>query len=109
VLRWRNAEHTMGRQAEHVYTAQADIQRFEELVKHLQNDARVRLRLTDGSTCEGVVSARPTVQQFYDGDGNEGSNGVLHLEHLGTSPWTRFVWFDEIASIEHLDADAPLR
>lgn len=99
----------MGRQAEHVYTAQADIQRFAALVSHLQNGARVRLRLTDGSTCEGVVSARPTVQQFYDGDGNEGSNGVLHLERLGASPWTRFVWFDEIDHIEHLDADAGLR
>jgi hypothetical protein len=99
----------MGRQAEHVYTAQADIQRFEHLVEHLQNGARVRLRLIDGSACEGVVSVRPTVQQFFDGNGNEGSNGVVHLEHLGVSPWIRFVWFDEIASIEHLDSDAPLR
>lgn len=99
----------MGRQAEHVYTAQADIQRFEQMVEHLQNGARVRLRLTDGSTCEGVVSVRPTVQQFFDGDGNEGSNGVVHLEQLGISPVTQFVWFDQIAGIEHLDADAPLR
>lgn len=99
----------MGRQAEHVYTDQPTIDRFNALVEHLQNGARVRLQLTDGSTCEGVVTVRPTVQQFYDGAGTEGINGVVHLEHLGDSPWQGYVWFDQIANIEHLDSDAPLR
>lgn len=99
----------MGRQAEHVYTDQASIGRFNMLVEHLENGARVRLQLTDGSQCEGVVAARPTLQQFYDGAGNEGINGVVHLEHRGVSDWQRYVWFDEIASIEHLDSDASLR
>lgn len=97
----------MGRQAEHVYTDQPTIARFNAMVEHLQNGARVRLHLLDGSTCEGLVAARPTVQAFYDGDGNEGSNGVVHLEHRGTSEWQRYVWFDQIGQIEHLDADAP--
>jgi len=99
----------MGRQAEHVYTDQPTIARFNSLVEHLHNGARVRLQLADGSFCEGVVAARPTVQEFYDGDGNEGTNGVVHLEHLGTSEWQRYVWFDQIARIEHLDSDTQLR
>ncbi|HEV2540961.1 MAG TPA: DUF3247 family protein [Frateuria sp.] len=97
----------MGRQAEHIYTDQPTIARFNGLVEHLQNGARVRLYLVDGSTCEGVVAARPTVQEYYDGDGNEGSNGVAHLERPGISQWKRYVWFDQIVRIEHLDADAP--
>ena len=99
----------MGRQAEHVYTDPDTIARFEAMVASLQNGARVRLRLVDGSVCEGVVTERPTVQQFYDGNGEEGTHGVVHLEHLGSSDWHRFVWFDQIADIEHLDSDADLR
>ena len=99
----------MGRQAEHVYTDQPTIARFNRMVEHLQNGARVRLHLTDGSTCEGVVAARPTVQEFFDGAGNEGSNGVVRLEHLGTSEWERYVWFGQIERIEHLDSAAQLR
>ena len=75
----------MGRQAERVYTDPATIARFNALVAHLQNGARVRLHLVDGSTCDGVVAARPTVQQFYDGHGDEGTNGVVHLEQSGTT------------------------
>jgi Protein of unknown function (DUF3247) len=97
----------MGRQAEHVYTDQPTIARFNGMVEHLQNGARVRLHLADGSTCEGVVAARPTVQEYFDGDGNEGTNGVVHLEQPGTSEWKRYVWFDQIDRIEHFDADAP--
>jgi len=55
------------------------------------------------------VTVRPTVQEFFDGDGNEGTNGVVHLEQPGTSGWNRYVWFDQIERIEHLDSDAPLR
>jgi hypothetical protein len=54
-----------------------------------------------------VVAARPTVQEYFDGDGNEGSNGVVHLERPGISEWKRYVWFDQIERIEHVDADAP--
>jgi hypothetical protein len=97
----------MGRQAEHVYTDQPTIDRFNAMVEHLPNGARVRLELVDGDFCEGMVAARPTVQQFYDGQGTEGSNGVVLLERHGTSPWQRYVWFDHIARIEHLDSDAP--
>lgn len=96
----------MSRQAERVYTDPQDIQRFDALVEALPNGGRVRLHLADGQTCEGVVCARPTVQMFYDGAGNEGINGVVELEHLNLSDWRRRVWFDQIASVEHLDASA---
>jgi hypothetical protein len=99
----------MSRQATHVYTDPQDIQRFDALVEALPNGARVRLHLVDGQTCEGVVCARPTVQMFYDGTGKEGVNGVVELEHLDLSDWRRRVWFDQIASVEPLDTNAPLR
>ena len=99
----------MGRQAERVYSDPATIQRFEALVATLQNGAQVRLRLVDGDACEGVVSERPTLQQFYDGDGNEGTHGVVRLERAGVSDWHRFIWFDQIAEVEHHDADADRR
>ena len=99
----------MSRQAAHVYTDPHDIQRFDGLVEALPNGGRVRLHLVDGQTCEGVVCVRPTVQMFYDGAGTEGVNGVVELEHLNLSDWRRRVWFDQIARVEHLDANAPLR
>lgn len=97
----------MGRQAEHVYTDPSTLARFNRIAEHLQNGARVRLHLADGSHCDGVVAARPTVQAFYDGDGNEGSNGVVHLERPDAPEWRRYVWFDRIERIEHFGADAP--
>jgi hypothetical protein len=99
----------MSRQATNVYTDPRDIQRFDALVEALPNDARVRLHLVDGGPCEGVVCARPSVQMFYDGTGKEGANGVVELEHLNLSDWRRRVWFDQIASVEQLDTNAPLR
>ncbi len=99
----------MGRQAEHVYTDTATIQRFESLVAALQNGARVRLHLADGSVCQGIVTERPTLQEFFDGAGNEGTHGVVHLERPDLSDWHGFVWFDQIERVEHLDANADLR
>lgn len=94
----------MGRTAEHVYTAQADIRRLEALVAELPTNGHVRLRLHDGGLCDGVVSERPNVQVFRGPDENEGINAVVHLERPNVPGWSRYVWLDQIAAVEHLDS-----
>lgn len=94
----------MGRQAPHVYTDPAGIQRLESLVDMLPANGHVRLLLKDGSRCEGVVNARPNVQVFRDPATREGINGEVQLECTGTSTRTRRFWLDEIKRVEHLDS-----
>ena len=58
----------------HLYTRQEDIARMEALVSQLPDEAVVELHLTDGGSITGVVTTRPSVQVFRDGDGHEGFN-----------------------------------
>jgi len=94
----------MARQAQHVYTDQASIQRLESLVGELPSNGHVVLLLKDGSRCEGVISTRPNVQVYRDPDEREGINGEVQLEQPGTSAWIRRFWLDEIEHVEHLDS-----
>jgi len=94
----------MGRQAECVYTDQADIQRLEALVGQLPTNGHVHLTLRDGSQVDGVISERPNVQLFRDGEDNEGINGVLRLERPAEPDWNRYVWLDQITAIKHHDS-----
>jgi hypothetical protein len=94
----------MSQQAEHVYSDPARIAQLEALVHQLPPNGHVSLWLRDGSSCEGIVSARPTVQQFRDADGNEGVNARVRLERAGVSDWSRYVWLDDIERIEHHDS-----
>ena len=48
----------MTRDAEHVYTEAADLERIREHIEQLPNGAHVQLQLQDGSTLEGIVAAR---------------------------------------------------
>ncbi|PWK85918.1 DUF3247 family protein [Fulvimonas soli] len=94
----------MGRQAEHVYTDQASIHHLEALVRELPTNGHVRLSLKDGSRCDGFICERPNVQLFRDAEEREGFNGVVRLDHRGIGGWSRFVWLDQIARVEHLDS-----
>lgn len=94
----------MGRHAEHVYTDNARIQRLESLVEALPDNGHVVLLLKDGSSCDGVVSVRPSVQVFRDSDENEGINATVRLERPDAPDWYRDVWLDEIVRVEHLDS-----
>jgi Protein of unknown function (DUF3247) len=94
----------MGKFAEHVYTDPAGIRRLEALVDELPTNGHVVLHLSDGSTCDGVVSVRPNVQLFVDEEYREGINGVVRLERPDVPDWTRSIWLDEIRQIEHLDS-----
>ena len=64
----------------HLYTRQEDIARMEALVSQLPDEAVVELHLTDGGSITGVVTTRPSVQVFRDGDGHEGFNAVVRID-----------------------------
>ncbi|GAA0709309.1 hypothetical protein FHW84_000652 [Dyella sp. SG562] len=95
----------MARSAEHVYTDEPTILALEALVRELPTNGRVRLELTNGDRCEGVIVERPNVQLYLDpSDRREGINGELRLERPEAPDWQRRVWLDEIARVEHLDS-----
>ena len=94
----------MGRQAQHVYTDPASIQQIESLVDELPAHGHVVLLLKDGSSCDGVVMVRPTVQVFRDADDREGINATVLLERPDVPDWSRNVWLDQIVRVDHLDS-----
>ena len=96
----------MGREADTVHTDQGSIQRLERLIKELRDNARVALRLKDGSRVEGVVAVVPTVQNFVDADGVEGVNGVVKLIDNDRPDWSASISLDTIEGVEHLDSVA---
>ncbi|WP_266180603.1 DUF3247 family protein [Dyella humicola] len=93
----------MGRLAEHVYTAPAQIRHLEALVAELPANGHVVLQLNDGTRHDGIVCTRPNVQMFRDGAENEGVNGVVRLERLDAPDWRCFVWLSDIRHVEHRD------
>lgn len=94
----------MGRAAERVYTAPASIRRLESLIGELPANGHVVLLLKDGSSCDGVVVTRPNVQLFRDADEREGINATVKLERPDVPAWSRQVWLDQIARVEHVDS-----
>lgn len=96
------------RNAEHVYTAAADINALHAKVATLPNGAHVELELADGERLVGIVAARPMVQLFFDYDGREGANGTVRLErpaldHPMHTPAPRDIWLDRIVAVRRLD------
>ncbi|MBQ4855495.1 DUF3247 family protein [Rhodanobacter sp. B2A1Ga4] len=94
----------MGRAAERVYTDPASIRQLESLVRELPANGHVVLLLKDGSSCDGVVVTRPNVQLFRDADEHEGINATVKLERPDVPAWSRQVWLDQIARVEHVDS-----
>jgi Protein of unknown function (DUF3247). len=94
----------MGRQANHVYTDTASIRRLESIIDELPANGHVVLLLKDGSSCEGVVSARPNVQMFRDADEREGVNALVQLQRPDVPEWGRRIWLDQVVRVEHLDS-----
>jgi len=81
----------MARSAEHVYTDEPTILALEALVRELPTNGRVRLELTNGDRCEGVIVERPNVQLYLDpSDRREGIN-CARRRRIGSagSGWTR--------------------
>lgn len=94
----------MGRQAQQVYTDPGRISELESLIEQLPANGHVVLVLKDGSSCDGVVSTRPSVQVFRDADENEGINARVELRRPDVSGWTRRFWLDQVLRVEHLDS-----
>ncbi len=90
--------------AERIHTDQAQIQALEALILQLPGQAHVRIELHDGSVCFGTVSVRPSIQQFRDADGNEGSNAQVRIDDLDDPARHRYLWLDEIRSVRQLPA-----
>lgn len=101
----------MSREAPRVHLDPAAIARLEEVALQLPQDARVEVRLDDGSALRGMVSMMPTVQAFYDPEGREGLNGVARIE-CESSPGiasgdSRYLWLDRIGSVASLPNPTP--
>lgn len=84
----------MARIAPRVHTDAASIQRLKALQKALDGELVATLRLSDGRTVNGTIPERPTLQQFFDPEGNEGTNGLLPLDIPGQG--LRLLWLDEV-------------
>lgn len=93
--------------AARVYTRRHDIDRLSALCTQLHEEERVLLTLSDGRRVSGVVLARPGLQTFLDGSGEEGMNAVLKLDDVDGSGLSRTYWLDEVAGIEREPQDTP--
>lgn len=87
---------------ERLLTTAAGIERLTELCTMLDDEEQVRLRFDDGRELEGVVAARPTVQVFRDGDGQEGYNALLRLEPLAGDSPPHYLWLDRLREVVRL-------
>lgn len=94
----------MGRKAECVLTDEGGIRKLEMLVRQLPANGHVVLILRDGSSCDGVVTVRPSLQVFRDDDDREGINAEVQMERPDVPTWHRRIWLDQIVRVEHLDS-----
>ncbi len=94
----------MGSKTQCVFTDEADIRKLEALVHELQGNSHVVLLLRDGSSCDGVVSVRPSVQVCRDDQDREGINAVVQMERPDAPSWHRRIWLDQVVRVEHLDS-----
>ena len=97
----------MSRIAGRVYSNAADLARFEAIALQLPQDARVAVALDDGSVVRGIVTATPTLQMFFDPQGEEGLNGVVRIEGVPAGSGDHYLWLDRIDAVEPLPNPSP--
>lgn len=97
----------MSRIAPRIHTEPARIAQLEALLPQLGGETQVELTLLDGRRLLGTVAVRPTLQQYRNEAGDEGTNGQLRLDDLDTPVQQHHVWLDEIAGIRALPPRAP--
>ncbi|WP_236551156.1 DUF3247 family protein [Luteimonas sp. 9C] len=83
-------------------TSREDLDALEARITLLDDEARVRVTLHDGSVVEGTVSARPTLEVFRNADGDEGHNARLRLDDLVQPETAHHVWVGDVRDIERL-------
>ena len=96
----QKSEDTMSRTAPRIHVEQADIERLKALQLALDAELMVELHMRDGTTLVGTLVDRPTVQQFRDAQGNEGTNGQVRIDLGGGD--IRDLWLDEVERFTRL-------
>ncbi|HVR81668.1 MAG TPA: DUF3247 family protein [Luteimonas sp.] len=102
----------MSRIADRVYSDAADIARLEAIALQLPQDLRVAVTLDDGTQLRGVVTATPTMQMFFDPQGNEGLNALARIEgsldkRQPGGGGDHYVWLDRIRAVTQLPNPSP--
>ena len=92
----------MSRTPPRIFTSREDLDAIEQRIVLLDDEARVRITLDDGTVVEGTVSARPTLEIFRNGDGDEGHNARLRLDDLEDPATPHYVWVGDVRDIERL-------
>lgn len=85
-----------------IFTSREDLDVIEQRIVLLDDEARVRVTLEDGSIVEGTVSARPTLEVFRNSDGDEGHNARLRLDDLERPETPHYLWVGDVRDIERL-------
>lgn len=83
--------------APRVHTGPEAIERLKALQLELDGELVVELHMRDGSVLHGTLPERPTLQQFFDPDGNEGTNGLFRMDHGDAG--VHLYWLDEVERI----------
>ncbi len=96
----QKSEDTMSRTAPRIHVEQADIERLKALQLALDAELMVELHMRDSTTLVGTLVDRPTVQQFRDAQGNEGTNGQVRIDLGGGD--IRDLWLDEVERFTRL-------
>ena len=87
-----------------IHTERADLDRIEERIRILHDEAHVRVTLDSGARIEGIVAVRPTVETFRDAAGDEGHNALLRLDDLAAPDVPHFIWVGDIETVERIDS-----
>lgn len=87
-----------------IFSRREDLDAIEQRIVLLDDEARVRVTLDDGSVVEGTVSARPTLEIFRNADGDEGHNARLRLDDLEHPATAHRLWVGDVRTIERLGA-----
>ncbi len=83
--------------APRVHIDPAAIERLKALQLELDGELVVELQMRDGSVLQGTLPERPTLQQFLDPDGNEGTNGLFRLDNGDAG--VHLYWLDEVERV----------
>ncbi|ADV27918.1 hypothetical protein Psesu_2082 [Pseudoxanthomonas suwonensis 11-1] len=83
--------------APRVHTDPQAIERLKTLQLELDGELEVELHMRDGSVLRGTLPERPTIQQFFDPDGNAGTNGLFRMDDGDGG--VHLYWLDEIEKV----------
>lgn len=73
------------------------IARLKALQQELDAELVVELQMRDGSLLRGTLPERPALQQFFDPQGKEGTNGLFRLDDGDAG--VHLYWLDEVERV----------